>query len=279
MSSFVRSIRAHPVAWYVALAYALSWGYWVPLVLTGQVVRPGGSATQFPGLFGPMVAALAVTAVADGRLGLRDLGQRMVRWRVSVRWWLIAVGSPLLLVAVAVTALALGPGRPDLGDFGRMAGLPQWGVLFVWVVFVLAGLGEETGWRGFLYSRLRHRHGWRTSALLVVPFWAAWHLPLFFLIQSYRDLGPIGFPGFVIGLTCGSIVLGWLYDSASSSVLIVAVWHGTYNLTSATAAAHGTVAAVVSTGVSLAAVALIVIYRKGIRSAPSRVTRTLVTNR
>ena len=32
----------------------------------------------------------------------------------------------------------------------------------------------------------------------------------FFLLQSHRNLGPIGLPGFLIGLACGSIVLAWL---------------------------------------------------------------------
>ena len=230
------------------MAYTLSWGYWVPLVLTGQVVRLGGSASQFPGLIGPVVAAFVVTAVTDGRTGVADLARRVIRWRVPVRWWLFAVGSPLVLVAAALVVLALGLGLPDLRGFGRMAGLPQWGVLFVWLVFVLVnGLGEETGWRGFALPLLRRRHGTLKASLLLVPIWAGWHLPLFFLLQSYRDLGPIGLPGFLIGLACGSIVLAWLYESASGSVLIAAAWHGTYNLTVATAAGSGTVAAVVST--------------------------------
>jgi membrane protease YdiL (CAAX protease family) len=139
-----------------------------------------------------------------------------------------------------------------------MAGLPQWGILFVWAALVLVGgLGEETGWRGFALPALRRRHGLLASSLLLVPIWAGWHLPLFFLLQNFRDLGPVGVPGFLIGLACGSILLAWLYESAGASILIVAVWHGTYNVTAATAGAHGTVAAVVSTGVMVMA-ALIV---------------------
>jgi hypothetical protein len=75
-------------------------------------------------------------------------------------------------------------------------------------------------------------------------------------LQSYRDLGPVGVPGFLIGLACGSILLAWLYESACCSVLIVAVWHGTYNITVATVGAGGTIAAVVSTAVMLGAAAI-----------------------
>ena len=256
--------RAHPLSAFALLAYALSWSYWLPLVLTGQVVRRGSTITQFPGLLGPVIAAFIVTAVVDGRQGVRDLARRVVRWRVPWRWWLIAVGSPLALVAVALVVMAIGPGLPDLRDFGRMAGLPEWGVLFVWLAFVVVnGLGEESGWRGYALPQLRRRHGMLTASLLLVPIWAGWHLPLFFLLQSYRDLGPVGVPGFLVGLGCGSVVLAWLYESAFSSVLIVAVWHGTYNLTVATAAGSGMVAAVVSTGVMVGAVVIAWRYRRG----------------
>src|SRR6476620_4786569 len=93
-----RVIRAHQLAAYVVIAYGLSWGYWVPLVVTRHLVTVGGGTTQFPGLLGPMLAALLVTAVSDGRAGVRELVGRMFRWRVPLRWWLLAVGSPLVLV-------------------------------------------------------------------------------------------------------------------------------------------------------------------------------------
>lgn len=256
-SPFTRWVRAHRLLTFAVVAYGLSWAYWVPLVLTGQIVRLGSAVSQFPALLGPMIAAFAVTAVVEGRAGVRDLAARMVRWRVPARWWIVAIGSPLALLAVAVAVTAVVSGAPDLADFGRMAGLPEWGVLFVWVMFVVVnGLGEETGWRGFALPALRERHGLVGAALLLVPIWAGWHLPLFFLLQNYRDLGPVGVPGFLIGMACGSVLLAWLYESASSSILIVAVWHGTYNLTSATAGANGIVAAIVSTGVMIIAVVL-----------------------
>ncbi|MGI8334421.1 CPBP family intramembrane glutamic endopeptidase [Actinomadura scrupuli] len=246
--------RGHPLAAYVIVAYALSWACWIPLVVNGSVVTLGGSVSQFPGLLGPMVAAFVVTAVTEGRGGVRDLASRMVRWRVPVRWWLFAIGTPLLLLASAGVVTAVGSGRFVPSDFGRMAGLPQWGVVFVWAMFIVVnGLGEETGWRGFAVPALRRRHGLLAASLLLVPLWAGWHLPLFLLLQNYRDLGPVGLPGFLIGLSCGSVLLAWLYESASASVLIVAVWHGTYNLTTATAGGHGTTAAIVSTGVMVLA--------------------------
>ena len=249
-------ISAHPLLSFVVLSYVLSWGYWLPLILTGQIVRLGSSVTQFPGLLGPMIAAFLVTAVTRGRAGILDLARRAVRWRVPARWWLFAVGSPAVLAGAALLVMAIGRGAPDLDGFSRMAGLPDWGVLFVWLTFVVVnGLGEETGWRGYALPILRRRHGTLTASLLLVPVWVGWHIPLFFLLQSYRDLGPVG-----VLASCWVLPvarpLAWLYESAASSILIAAAWHGTYNLTVATAAGSGNVAAVVSVAVMVGAAAI-----------------------
>lgn len=265
-------VADHRLTAFVVLAYALSWAYWWPLVVAGKIVRLDSPVTQFPALLGPGLAAFAVTAVTSGRAGVRDLARRMLRWRVPGRWWLFAVGSPLALLAGALVLNAALGRETDLAAFGRMAGLPDLGLIFVWAMLVAVnGLGEETGWRGFLLPGLRRRHGLLGASLLLVPIWAGWHLPLFFLLQSYRDLGPAGVPGFLIGLACGSVVLAWLYENASASILIAAVWHGTYNLTAATAGGHGTVAAVVSTGVML--IAAVIAWRRRRRIHPRGAAR------
>ena len=113
--------------------------------------------------------------------------RRAVRWRVPARWWLFAVGSPAVLAGAAVLGMAIGPGAPELGASAGW-GLPAWGMLFVWLVFVVVnGLGEETGWREYALPLLHRRHGTLAASLLLVPNWAGWHLPLLFLLQSYRD--------------------------------------------------------------------------------------------
>jgi len=57
------------------LAYALSWWAWAL----------GPRFAFYPFLaWGPLLAALVVTAIAEGRPGLRALGARLLKWRV--RW-------------------------------------------------------------------------------------------------------------------------------------------------------------------------------------------------
>ena len=259
--ALVRFAHRHPVVCFFVLAYALSWAYWLPLVFTGQVVTAGsGRPTQFPGLLGPVVAAFVVTAMTQGRAGLRDLVRRMGRWRVG-GWWYAAVVAPLVFFGVAVTVVAAGGGDwPEAAALASFSGLPQLGVLGVFALAVVVnGYGEETGWRGFALPWLQRRHRPLVSSLLLAAGWAGWHLPLFFLLDSYRAFGLVVLPGFLIGLTCGAIVLTAVYNGTGGSILLVALWHATYNMTSATAAAKGAIAAIVSGLVIAWAVVLVVL--------------------
>jgi membrane protease YdiL (CAAX protease family) len=268
-------VTRHPLSCYFALAYVLSWSYWVPLALSGKVVIVGdGSPTHFPGLLGPLIASFAVTGITRGREGYRSLFASMVRWRVGSRWY-AAVAAPLAFYAVTLVALAAaGKGWPTASELSRYSGLPDVGVLWVFLIaLAVNGFGEEAGWRGFALPQLQRRHQPLVASLMLSAGWALWHLPLFFVLDSFRGFTPVTLPGFVLGITCGAIILTWVYNGTGGSVLLVALWHITYNMTSATEAAKGTVAAVVSTFVMIWAIALVVLeltaVRRG-RPAPLR---------
>ena len=81
---------------------------------------------------------------------------------------------------------------------------------------------------------------------MIAPVWAVWHLPYFFLLDSYQSLNAFTILGFLIGLAYGSVVLTWLYLGTGGSILAVAIWHGLFNMATATAAATDTIAGVVS---------------------------------
>src|SRR4051795_13691230 len=191
----VRRIASrHPVLAFFLLAYAISWAWWVPLILSGDVVRAGvGWPTHLPGLVGPAVAAVLVTAAVDGRAGLRDLVRRAVRWRIAPLWWLVVAATFLLSGLGAVQALVTGQDVPALADFTRYTGVGSITPLAVIaVVFVLNGWGEETGWRGFAVERMLREHDLRRTALVVGVGWAGWHPPPFLIVRRLPALrGPV----------------------------------------------------------------------------------------
>lgn len=59
-------------------------------------------------------------------------------------------------------------------------------------------------------------------------------------------LGIGGFAGYLISIVMGSILLAWIYRGSGNSILMVALWHGTFDFVSASPVAAGTANAVIS---------------------------------
>jgi len=258
---------------FFALAFAISWAWAIPLALGDQVVLRGqGWPTHYPSLLGPAIAAVTVTAMTTGRTGLRDLAARMARWRVALRWWLVAV-SPAGFLLLALAGLSLtGRDLPAAADFGRFSGTPTLGLIGVFLAITLVGsLGEETGWRGYALPQLQRRFSPLTATLVLAPLWFAWHLPQFFVIQSYREFGAGDYVGMFLGLSCGAVMLTWLYNRSGGSILLVMVWHGVYNFVGATqAAVTGPIAAIISTLIMIQGIVLVLLdLRARRRGRPS----------
>ena len=244
---------------YVALAYGLSWSWWVPMALTGTTTRAGQAwPTHLPGLMGPALAAVIVTASVRGTAGLADLGRRVLRVRAGLTWYSLVV-APLGIGALAVVVQgATGQSLPtavELRTYSGAAVLP-WLALIAFVL-VVNGFGEETGWRGFLVDRLAPRIGFVRTALVVAAVWAPWHLPLFWVSESFADFGLPGTIGWLVSIAAGSVVLTWVYLGSGRSIWLVALWHTAFNLVTATGAGEGLAGPVVSAAVIVAAVVLV----------------------
>lgn len=159
-----------------------------------------------------------------------------------------------LCILAAVVAVIVGA---ESGILFAYSGAPLWGAGVVLYVLIVNGLGEEAGWRGYLSDRLLGKHSPGFTAILVWVVWGLWHIPLFFLVQNFRDLGVGGTIGWAVGLLSGSVVLLWLYRLTGRSVLYVALWHTAFNFATATSAAEGTMAAVVSTLVIIGSIPIV----------------------
>lgn len=243
-------VRRHDLVSFVALAYALSWSDWIPLLVRGSRVVPGGNVTHFPGLLGPAAAAFIIVAVTEGRPGLGRLLRRLVLVSRPTLRFLGYSLSPLAFLGFALVAAKLTRSPlPPLGDFGLYSGLPALPLLSVLLlVFLFNGYGEEVGWRGFALPRLQERFGPVKGTLILALIWAGWHTPSFWFIEGYRSMGVATLlGGFGVGICAGAVVLARVLNRTEGSVLAVALWHATYNLTSATAASRGMIGAVTTT--------------------------------
>lgn len=218
---------------YFIIAYAVSWAFEIPIALAYQGIIP----VEIPmwihyfASFGPMTAALLLTALTEGRPGMRKLIAAIFKWRVEVRYYAFAILVPIGLFALACLLNRLITGAwPDLTLLGVPDYLPYLtplGVLGLWVLTY--GLGEETGWRGYALPRLQKTRPATTATLILALVWACWHLPAFFYRDTYIEMGLIAFPMFAFSLLFAAMIFTWLYNSTGGSVWIVILFHAVFN--------------------------------------------------
>jgi uncharacterized protein len=238
-------------ATFILLAYALSWGFWLPMVFAGQVVRQGQLPTHFPGLLGPAVAAL-IAAKLSGRRATGDLFRRLacLPWRDRSFWLLLL--SPVGFVAAALAIAFVVRQSVNFSGFGLYSGLPALHpAAILLLVLVINGFGEELGWRGFLLPRLQLRFGPVIGIVLTAVVWGSWHAPMFWLIAAYHGMTPVLIVfGFGAGLLCGAFVLAHVAARTDGSIPATAAWHALYNMATATAVG-GLVPALTTTAVMI----------------------------
>ncbi len=138
--------RRRPLTLFLAIVIGLTWPVLFTLLVNGQDVTPG---LLFELLLLPGAAAL-VTALEQGRAGVRRLFAGVIRWRVGIaRFVVLSTAMPLLTLLVAAVTDTL---QAPAGGWVSLVGA----YLFQTFVFglLLANLWEETAWGGFVQSRL-----------------------------------------------------------------------------------------------------------------------------
>ena len=183
------------------------------------------------GVVGVGLGAFLVSYALSGRAGVADLARRSVRWRVPVRWYLIA----LLTVPVAATLISVviyGPAALAAPPGGWPRALTKVVAVFL-LQLVLFQMAEEIGFTGFLQHHWQDRYHPMKLTVYVALLWALWHLPDHFAEEGWGVEQLIAVPvvfaiGFV-SLFFARTVLVWLYNRTGSSVLLVAIFHASFD--------------------------------------------------
>ena len=265
-NSLTRLLKQHSIIAYFALAYAISWAVELPLVASAQgwLQTPVPSTLHYLAAFGPLLAALIVTAATEGSSGIRQLLAGLLKWRVGLGWILFAILSPVALFGVAAVAGYATQGKwPELALLGEVDYLPYLGVGGALILWLLTfGIGEEIGWRGFALPRLQQGHSALTATLILGVVWAFWHLPAFFYKDTYVAMGLVtGFPLFLLSILAASLVFTWLYNSTRGSLLMVILFHALFDFLSSSRAGGGNAAAIMSAAIMIWAVLVVILFK------------------
>ena len=242
-----RMVIDHPLVTFFVMAFVGGWLVLAPTVLFESgfglipINIPAPAVMLFfipASMVGPTLAAFVVTGMIEGKSGARKLLlRRILRWRVGVHWYLVAVfGVPLVYLVAASLVLGTAP---------LQALIEKWPLLFtsyltkIVMLLFLVSLWEEIGWMGFALPRLQDRYGPLVASVVLGALWALWHLPAYFgstqVVEDKVGLAELDrllylLPLLILLAVSTRIVMTWLFNGAMGSVVVVTLFHAGFNI-------------------------------------------------
>src|SRR6266545_6151428 len=229
---FKALIKRQPLLSMYIILFVLGWSGLIlqMLISQGSLTVPSAIAFVVEVVTGwaPGIAAVLVTAVIAGRVGVRDLLRRFLIWRVGLQWYLFAL---FLIAAIILGGIGLhvlfGGAMPVI----PAASSPLVNAAIVLVVFIVLAVllnTEEIAWRGFALPRLQARYGVLVAGLLLVIPEIGLHIPLFFDKTNpfFQTVGIYWFSAFSVAMV---FVFIFVFNKTKGSLLIVTLMHASQN--------------------------------------------------
>jgi len=218
-------IRRYPIAAFLVLVTVLGW----LAVLVGTTWMPIDAEHPMTPLHGilvfliasPSVVGVVLTAVVDGRQGLKELWARAIQWRVSVLWYALALIVPFSVSWLSYTVQGWLGGPSEPIDLASQAA-------FILPFALMACVLEEFGWRGYLLPRLQARFSPSTSAWIVGVAWLLWHTAINYLgLAGLHSGGRLWLMLLIAGQLNLSLsfLMSWVNNRTDGSMLLVVIAH------------------------------------------------------
>src|SRR3712207_3410494 len=89
-------VARHPATAFLVMAFGFGWTSLIPILLSESgfgvvpIELPLTVVQTLATLLGLALPAFLVTAATGGKEGVKDLLRRLLRWRVGIRWYLVA---------------------------------------------------------------------------------------------------------------------------------------------------------------------------------------------
>jgi membrane protease YdiL (CAAX protease family) len=239
--SNLASQRSAPVQaiTYAAIVFALSTPFWIAF----KHGRAMMVATVMALMWCPAISAISCALIFRKPL-IRTLGLRWgglfyasIGYFLPIGYGLIAYGiiwgtgighvPNYATIQTLATKFHLAHSSPAQVVMFTMLAI---GVLWELTGGLIAGLGEELGWRGFLTPVVAERYGWKIASVLTGLIWGIWHWPVI-LWSTYHSAAPIWFTlaFFTLMTVCLSFLFSWL-RLRSNSVWPCALLHASHNV-------------------------------------------------
>jgi membrane protease YdiL (CAAX protease family) len=222
---------------FFVITFLWTWACYVPLVITRS------SPYQFPGVVllilggaGPSIVGVLTVlftySKAEKRaFWARCFDPRPIRWKA---WLLIALFFPVLLAVSVAFDMLFGGNLPGMIQLKSLITNPVSIPLAALISFMSGPWSEEFGWRGVALTGLLRRFNLLVSSLILGTLWGVWHLPLYFMPDTWHGqmgFALSGFWSFMVMSVGLSLLMSLVYAHSGRSVLTGMLLHFASNFT------------------------------------------------
>jgi uncharacterized protein len=222
---------------FFAATFVWTWAFYAPIALGHHSpYEMPWSPLLILGGMGPSVVGVGMVLLTFNKEQQRDFWRRcFLPGRIGLPMWVVILLTfPALFGIGIVIDRATGGGLPGLTELRSLIANPLLWPLTVFLSFMSGPWSEEFGWRGFALDPLLERLGTMWGSVVLGVVWAVWHLPLYFMADTWHaEMGfkPAGFWTFGVLSVGLSLLMSSVYLSTGRSILSGMLLHFTSNFT------------------------------------------------
>jgi len=219
-----------PVRFY-ATVFVLTWAFWIAAAIVGRTSSSNSASLglMLLGLLVPSAIAL-YTILSSGDAALkRDLRLKftgLFRVKPLVVTAAIVIFGAIITISILLSTL-IGQSFDQFAlvdDFSFAGG----GVTAL-LTIILAALLEELGWRGYAEDAIAFYCSWWKESAIFGVVWGLWHLPLFFIPDTYHynilHENPLFMANFFLSIIPLSFIFTWVYVKNERSIIACMIFH------------------------------------------------------
>ena len=208
--------------------FLIVYGLSIPLWLIETMIDVKGLPLDIPitdifAAFTPLIAAAILVHNEEGFVGISKLFKRILDYpRITKKIWYVPIFLlPILMyLLIYVTIRVLGLSLPS--EFH----IPFISIPFLFCLFFLGAVAEETGYMGYAIDPMQKRFGALAASILMGIPWAVWHYPS--IIQQGHNLTWIAWG--TLGTVAVRVLIVWIYNNTGKSLFACILFHTMLNL-------------------------------------------------
>lgn len=222
---------------YFVLAFAITWLNGIMLVVQSYQGGDKSIVNLLLAYMGPFIAALIAMYVFADKAFRADFRRRIIDLRLINMKYLpfVLFLLPLAMVVSILISIAFGQPVAQL-RFAEEFKIFSGEAVLSMIILVLVPVLEELGWRGYGVDSLASKFNLFKTSLIFGALWGIWHLPVFFIKDSYQSSlwgqHPLFAINFFVGIFPLAIIMNYLFYKNRRSIFLIALFHVLVNYSS-----------------------------------------------